>query len=141
MLMVIDYDVLRYLILPIIGMMGALIMLLLFTVLVIHLLGGRIKFRPFRIEYTMPSKYVRRPNIWQVKRRSWLSKLWKKEDLPEEPDEMEIRKNALKRARLWIKLYIIQSVLMAIFMIGMWIYEIRSEWENIWSAMVKITQW
>ncbi|HHJ13034.1 MAG TPA: hypothetical protein ENJ79_01470 [Gammaproteobacteria bacterium] len=134
MLMQIENDMLRYLILPVIGMIGALILFAVFFIYALSINGGRIKFRPFRIEYTMPTERLQKIHIINMKRRMWLRRLWKKEDLPAEPDEISIRNYIMEKSRFAIKSLIIGSVFTLIITLAMWGYYIWSNWEQM-------TQW
>lgn len=109
-------------ILPIIGMIGALVLAFIGYVVVIYQFGGRVQLRPFKIEYTEPREGIRRKYIRQIERRM-------KKHPPTEPYEIHVHKHVMRKAKLMIKLLIISYVLFNIFMIANWCVLIWSTWQ------------
>ena len=107
---------------PIIGLIAALIWTFIVFAAVIYPFGGRIKFRPLRIEYTAPIERIRWFYIRRIERRM-------RRHPPTEPYEIHVRKYILKKTKFLINLLIIQYVFFNVFMIASWCVLIWSTWK------------
>ena len=109
-------------ILPIIGMIGALFLGFSGYAIVIFMRGARIKFRPFKTEYTEPVEGIRRKYVRQIERRL-------RKYPPKEPYEIHVRKHVLKKTKFLIKLITISYVILNISMIANWCVLIWATWQ------------
>ena len=110
-------------VLSFIGMIGGLVLAFIGHMVIIYALGGRIKFRPLRIEYTEPVKGIRKKYTRRIERRM-------KKHPPTEPYEIHVRKYVLQKTRFLIKLAIISYVLFILFAIADWCVFIWSTWQG-----------